>query len=66
MNDILTNYTRALKLYVEGIRLQMEYEIKCEDDSEDEPSEEDLHTLEMIRDDTVKLYEVMKKFRREM
>ena len=53
---------KASTLYSTGIQLQIEYELKVEQ----EPTAANIDTLEFIKRDNQKLYEVMKHFTKEM
>jgi hypothetical protein len=54
--------SKGFTLYATGMQLQIEYEIKCEND----PTDADKETLKHIKRDNKKLYDVMKHFTREL
>lgn len=54
-------YAKASSLYSEGIQLQIKYELLCER----EPTDENKNILEQIIASNQRLYDLMKKLRRE-
>lgn len=62
MKDTLCIYTRACKLYSEGIIHQIDYELKCEKDA----SESNATTLVDIVNSNQRLYSLIKKLRGEI
>lgn len=62
MSDIVYNYSKALRLFSEGIQLQMDYETL----QEESPNEEQGELLIKIKESNERLYQLMKSLRKEL